>query len=210
MSISVLVVDDHEVVRLGLAMLLDDPEIDIVGQAATGEEAVRLAAQSRPNIVLLDVRMPDIDGFEILERIEKVSPESRTIVLSAFDNPTYVARAVTLGASDYILKETHREELIAAIKAVARGDLSRQSALWRKIEAVLRSTSAIGVVDGALTVREAQVLRHLALGLSNREIGISLEISIETVKEHVQNILRKMHVVDRTQAAVQAVQKGLV
>jgi DNA-binding NarL/FixJ family response regulator len=210
MSISVLVVDDHEVVRIGLVHLLTDPEIEVAGQAATGDEALRLAKETHPTVILLDVWMPDIDGLELIERIAAVSPDSRIVVLSAFDNPTYVARAITLGASNYLLKGIGREELVAAIKAAAAGDTSRQSSLWRNIEGILRSTSAITRSDAALTTREAQVLRHLALGLSNREIGRSLEISIETVKEHVQNILRKMQVIDRTQAAVEAVRQGWI
>jgi DNA-binding NarL/FixJ family response regulator len=210
MSISVLIVDDYEVVRDGLVALLADPEIEVVGQAATGAEALRLAAQIHPQIVMLDVRMPDIDGFQIMRQIAELSPDSHIVVLSAFDNPTYVARAVTLGASDYILKGARRDEMISSIKAIARGDRSRHSALWRKIEGILRSASGVALSHAELTVREAQVLRHLALGLSNKEIGLSLDISIETVKEHVQNILRKMHVVDRTRAAVEAVKHGLV
>lgn len=210
MSISVLIVDDHEVVRLGLLNLLLDPEIEVVGEAANAQEAVRLAGQTQPQIILLDVRMPDSDGLDILGELKSVAPHARVILLSAYDNPTYVARAITLGASDYVLKGASRTELLTAIKAVAGGDLSRQSALLRKIEAVLRSTSGTTTAETALTIRESQVLRHLALGLSNKEIGRSLSISIETVKEHVQNVLRKMHVVDRTQAAVEAVKQGLV
>lgn len=210
MSISVLIVDDHEVVRLGLLSLLEDPEIEVVGQAATGSAAIELASQLKPQIVLLDVRMPDVDGLEILDQLRTVATETRVIVLSAYDNPTYVARAITLGASDYLLKGTGRAELLAAIKAVAGGDMSRQSPLLRKVESVLRSTSDSTLAEATLTVRESQVLRHLALGLSNKEIGRSLSISIETVKEHVQNVLRKMQVVDRTQAAVEAVKHGVI
>lgn len=210
MSITVLIVDDHEVVRVGLVEMLADPAIEVIGQAATGAEALQLAAQMHPQIVLLDLRMPDMDGFAILQQMPEISPDTQIIVLSAFENPTYVARAVTSGAKDYLLKGAKKVELIASIKAVASGDRTRQSPLWRKIEGLLRSTTSATLSNAELTVRETQVLRHLALGLSNKEIGLSLEISIETVKEHVQNILRKMNVVDRTRAAVEAVKQGLV
>lgn len=210
MSISVLIVDDHEVVRLGLLNLLNDAEIEVVGQANSAPTALQFAKETQPQIVLLDVRLPDMDGLEVIDHLREVSPQSRVIVLSAYDNPTYVARAITLGAHDYVLKGSGRAEILAAIKAVASGDRSRQSALLRRIEAVLQSTSDAPVQGASLTTRESQVLRHLALGLSNKDIGRSLSISIETVKEHVQNVLRKMGVVDRTQAAVEAVKQGLV
>ncbi|MBL9122437.1 MAG: response regulator transcription factor [Planctomycetaceae bacterium] len=210
MSISVLIVDDHEVVRLGLQTQLAEPDIEVVGQAQDAKAAVALATQVRPQIVLLDVRMPDTDGLDLLEELRTIVPDSRVIILSAYDNPTYVARAITLGASDYVLKGSGKAELLASIRAVASGDRARQSALVRRIEAVLKSTSEAPVSGAALTTRESQVLRHLALGLSNKDIGRSLSISIETVKEHVQNVLRKMGVIDRTQAAVEAVRQGVV
>ena len=210
MSISVLIVDDHEVVRLGLQTQLAEADIEVVGQAQDAKSAVALATQTQPQIVLLDVRMPDTDGLDLLEELRTIAPHSRVIILSAYDNPTYVARAVTLGASDYVLKGSGKAELLASIRAVASGDRSRQSALVRRIEAVLQSTNEAPVSGAALTTRESQVLRHLALGLSNKDIGRSLSISIETVKEHVQNVLRKMGVIDRTQAAVEAVRQGVV
>ncbi|MBX7071812.1 MAG: response regulator transcription factor [Pirellulales bacterium] len=210
MSIRLLIADDHEVVRSGLASILADAEIEIVGQAANGAEALQLAKETKPDIILLDIRMPEVDGLDALEKIRDELPETRVIILSTYDNPTYIARAVTQGASDYLLKGSSRDELVAAIRATAAGDTSRRSAVLRRVASVLRTTGLPVDEEVTLTMRENQVLRHVALGLSNKEIGKSLSISIETVKEHVQNILRKINVVDRTQAAVWAVRKGLV
>jgi DNA-binding NarL/FixJ family response regulator len=210
MSIRLLIADDHEVVRSGLASILADAEIEIVGQAANGAEALQLAKETKPDIILLDIRMPEVDGLDALEKIRDELPETRVIILSTYDNPTYIARAVTQGASDYLLKGSSRDELVAAIRATAAGDTSRRSAVLRRVASVLCTTGLPVDEEVTLTMRENQVLRHVALGLSNKEIGKSLSISIETVKEHVQNILRKINVVDRTQAAVWAVRKGLV
>jgi DNA-binding NarL/FixJ family response regulator len=210
MSISLVVADDHEVVRTGLATLLKGSEIEIVSEASNGDQAVDATLKHSPDVVLMDIRMLESDGLTALERIRKQSPRTPVIMLSTYDNPTYVARSVALGASDYILKGSSRQELIGAIRRAASGQApSRDSILQRVKEAMERHQDPIGD-DIPLTNREVQVVRHIALGLSNREIGQSLGISVETVKEHVQNILRKVQVTDRTQAAVWAVRKGLV
>ncbi|MGD9724217.1 MAG: response regulator [Pirellulales bacterium] len=211
MSVKVLVADDHEVVRSGLVSMLTGADIKVVGEAANGAEAVKMAAKHKPDVVLLDIRMPDTDGLDALERIHKELPKTRVVVLSTYDNPTYVARAVALGASDYVLKGTSRKELIATILATAQGKApSANGELRRVAGAMSKDGLTTPSEEIPLTTRETQVLRHVALGLSNREIGRSLSISIETVKEHVQNILRKISLTDRTQAAVWAVRKGLV
>lgn len=210
MGIRVLIADDHEVVRSGLATLMSENDIEVVGQAATGDEAVSLARQTNPDVVLLDIRMPESDGLGALERIHAEMPSTRVVVLSTYDNPTYIARAVALGADDYLLKGLSREELISSITAVASGEAGHRSAELRKIAGAMETRARSDDEEITLTQRETQVLRHLALGLSNREIGRSLNISVETVKEHVQNILRKINCTDRTQAAVWAVKKGLV
>ncbi len=209
-KVKVLVADDHEVVRSGLASLLKDSEVDIVGEAANGDDAVAKAIKLQPDVVLLDIRMPGTDGLTALERIRVEAPDSRVVMLSTYDNPTYVARSVALGASDYVLKGSSRKELIAAITAAAKGDAPSKTGELRRVKGSMERRHNAADEDSPLTNREAQVLRHIALGLSNREIGRSLGISIETVKEHVQNILRKIAVSDRTQAAVWAVRKGLV
>jgi DNA-binding NarL/FixJ family response regulator len=210
MSIKVVVADDHEVVRSGLASLLRNSDIDIIGEATGGDEAVDKAIEMQPDVVLLDIRMPDGDGLNALERIRNEAPDSRVVMLSTYDNPTYVARSVALGASDYVLKGSSRADLIGAISAAARGDAPSKGGAMRRVAIAMSKRQVSTDNDIPLTNRETQVLRHVALGLSNREIGRSLGISIETVKEHVQNILRKIGVNDRTQAAVWAVRRDMV
>jgi DNA-binding NarL/FixJ family response regulator len=210
MRITVLVADDHEVVRRGLASILKDSDIRIVAEATNGKEAVEGVMAHKPDVVLMDIRMPDSDGLWAMERIRKRSPETKTVVLSTYDNPTYVARAAALGASDYVLKGATRAELIAAIQRAAAGEAPPEGSLLDRVRTAMANRGDQAVDDIPLTNRELQVLRHIALGLSNREIGHSLEISVETVKEHVQNILRKINVNDRTQAAVWAVRRELV
>jgi len=210
MSITLLICDDHQVIRTGLATLLAGTEIEIVGEAADGKEALKQAQKLKPDVVLLDIRMPDGDGLSTLDKIRSKVPESKVVMLSTYDNPTYIARAVALGAADYVLKGSSRDDIVATIVAAGRGESPSRSGELRRIAGAMKVRQAIDDDDVPLTQRETQVLRHVALGLSNKEIGRSLEISVETVKEHVQNILRKIAVSDRTQAAVWAVRKGLV
>lgn len=210
MSIRLLIADDHEVIRTGLASLLAGSDIEIIAEAANGKEAIEKAEEVKPDVILLDIRMPDGDGLATLEKLRVKVPESRVVMLSTYDNPTYIARAVALGASDYVLKGSTREALIDTITAAAQGESPSRSGELRRVAGAMKIRQVIDDDDVPLTQRETQVLRHVALGLSNKEIGRSLEISVETVKEHVQNILRKIAVSDRTQAAVWAVRKGLV
>jgi DNA-binding NarL/FixJ family response regulator len=210
MAIRVVVADDHEVVRRGLASLFQETEVNIVGEATTGEEAIEAVKKHKPDVLLMDIRMPTLDGIDALEKIKQATPDMKVVMLSAFDNPTYVARSVALGASDYVLKGSTRQELLTAVTRAAAGEpAAPESMLYRTRMSMTRRREGTDQ-DMPLTNRELQVLRHVALGLSNREIGRSLTISIETVKEHVQNILRKIDVADRTQAAVWAVKRGLV
>ena len=208
MPIRLMICDDHEVLRTGLASLLAGTDIKIVAEAVTGKDALKVAQKEKPDIILLDVRMPDGDGMATLEKLRQKVPESKVIMFSIHDNPTYIARAVAWGASDYLLKGSSRNAIIATIKACAAGESPSPNGELKKIAATMKVKQAFD--DVPLTPRESQVLRHVALGLSNMEIGKSLEISVETIKEHVQNILRKLAFSDRTQAAVFAVRKGLV
>lgn len=210
MGIRLLVVDDHEVVRSGLAALLEDSPIDVVARASGGEQAVAMAKQHRPDVVLMDIRMPEVDGLSALDTIAREVPATKVVILSTYDNPTYVARAVALGACDYVLKGCKREELISAIEGAAAGTQPNSSSLIFRVASDMNTRKRPEGDGTPLTNRESQVLRHVALGLSNKEIGQSLGISVETVKEHVQNILRKISATDRTQAAVWAVKRGLV
>ncbi len=209
MSIKVVIADDHEVVRSGLLSVFEDSEIEVVAQASDGEEAVVKTIAQQPDVLLMDIRMPESDGIQALARLRSDAPETKVVVLSTYDNPTYVARAVALGAKDYALKGASEADLIATIRRVAKGGDAEPKGLLSTVKATM-SVRKNTRDDIPLTNRESQVLRHIALGLSNREIGVSLTISIETVKEHVQNILRKIDATDRTQAAIWAVRMGLV
>jgi DNA-binding NarL/FixJ family response regulator len=208
MAITVLVVDDHEIVRRGIASLIADTGIELVAEAATGEEATKLARKHKPDVVLLDVRLGDKNGLDSIRKIHSAAPNTRVVMLSAFDNTTYVARAISAGAHDYVLKSATRKELLEALTNAAKGTAPARSGELRRIAvAMLHRTTTVNS-DVPLTPRETQVLRLIAMGLSNKEIGDSLEISIETVKEHVQNLLRKLALDDRTQAAVWAIRHG--
>jgi DNA-binding NarL/FixJ family response regulator len=210
MAVKVVIADDHEVVRRGLASLLAGSDVKIVGEASNGDEAVKLTKKHKPDVALLDIRMPGKDGLGALEKIRKDMPGVRCVMLSTFDNPTYVARAVAGGAHDYVLKGCTRAELINSITGAAAGELPVRAGEMRRVATTMANRVGPPHPDIPLTQRETQVLRHMALGLSNKEIAQSLTISVETVKEHVQNILRKIAVTDRTQAAVWAVRRGLV
>ncbi len=209
-KIRLMIVDDHEVVRTGMQSLVEGTEIEVVATAANGSDAVKLAKQSKPDVVLVDIRMADGDGLTTLEELRQKLPDLRVVMLSTYENPTYVARANAMGASDYILKGSTRAQLLGAIKAVAAGDAPSQYGEMKRVAGAMATREKEKDPEVALTQRETQVLRHLALGLSNKEIGSSLQISIETVKEHVQHLLRKINATDRTQAAVWAVRRGLV
>lgn len=209
-TIKLLVADDHEVVRCGLRSLLAGSDVEVVAEVATAEAAIRYAMENDPDAVLLDIRMPGGDGLTALGRIKLEKPEMPVLMLSTFDNPTYIARAVALGASGYVLKGCSRDELIRAIRATAAGESAWTRDELRRVTGALATPRLAADIEVPLTQRESEVLRQLAHGLTNKEIAQALHISYETVKEHVQHILRKIGVSDRTQAAVWAVRKGLV
>jgi DNA-binding NarL/FixJ family response regulator len=210
MTIRVLVADDHEVVRCGLKALFADTDIELVAEANGGREALELITKTELDVVILDVRMPDIDGLNVLGRLKLDFPDLPVLMLSTYDNPTYVARAVALGAAGYILKDAARDRLLDAIRRAATGESVWTREELRRVTGALATPRLNANVEVPLTQRESEVLRQLALGLTNKEIAQALHISYETVKEHVQHILRKIGVTDRTQAAVWAVRKELV
>jgi len=210
MSIRLLIADDHEVVRHGLTSLLADTDIQVVGEATNADEVLVRARELKPDIVLLDIRMGESDGLKALEQFRQEQPKLPILVLSMYDNPTYTARAVALGANGYLLKGCSRDELIEAIRIVAAGhDMWTRDEL-RRVSGALATPRLQGDIEVPLTRREAEVLAMVSQGLTNKEIAKALFISPETVKEHVQRILKKIGVADRTQAAVWAVRKGLV
>ncbi|MCD4726634.1 MAG: response regulator transcription factor [Pirellulales bacterium] len=209
-KIRLLIADDHEVVRSGLKTMLADTEIKVVGEVATGATAVKYALDNEVDVVLLDIRMPDGDGLTALGRIKLDKPDLPILILSTFDNPTYIARAVALGAAGYLLKGCTRDKLIASIRTAASGESAWTRDELRRVTGALATPRLAADVAVPLTQRESEVLRQLAYGLTNKEIAVALHISYETVKEHVQHILRKIGVSDRTQSAVWAVRKELV
>ncbi len=208
--IRVLIVDDHAVVRQGLRTFLDMlPDIQIVGEAASGRESLEAVAKSKPDVVLMDLMMPEMDGVEATRRIRADYPETRVIVLTSFAEEDKIFPAIRAGAAAYLLKDVKPAELAETIRAVARGE----SRLAPDITRTLLSNIAAGEpgqksAREPLTEREAEVLRSLARGLSNKEIAAELFIAEKTVKTHISNILAKLGFADRTQAAVYAVKHG--
>ena len=215
--ISILLVDDQAIVREGLrSMLAPEPDMVVVGEASNGRQSLQLVAKTSPNVVLMDVRMPGMDGLTALERLKQVSPRTSVIMVTLYDDPDYLLRAVAAGAAGYVLKDAAREELVRAVRITAEGgaivDPSMLSHLLRKMSRLMmRACPAPSCTTvQTLSDRELEVLRLIAEGHTNPQIADELIISPTTVKTHVQNILHKLDVSDRTQAAVYAVRAGLV
>ena len=209
MSIRMLVVDDHPMIRAGIKAMLAKEDMKIVAEASSGPDAVKIALKKKFDLVLMDVRMPGGDGLNALGRIRLDKYDLPILMYSGYDNPMYVARAVALGANGYIFKSAKRRELISAIKKAAAGEIVWTRNELRRVTGAL-ATPRPGIdVEVPLTQRELQIVNYLTDGKSNKEIGDDLEISYETVKEHVQHILRKIGVTDRTQAAVWAIRTEL-
>jgi DNA-binding NarL/FixJ family response regulator len=207
MSIRVLIVDDHDVVRQGVRMYLAlDPELEVAGEATNGEEAVSLARQLKPDVVLMDLLMPVMDGVAATAAIRRELPDVEVLALTSVLEDQAIYRAMRAGAIGYMLKNTKAAELVQAIKAAAAGQVQLSP------EAAARLMREVGVPESPekLTEREKDVLRLLAQGNTNKEIASELVIGIKTVKTHVSNILTKLGVTSRTQAALYAVHIGLV
>ena len=209
-KIQLLVADDQEMVRSGVKSLLLGTEIDVAAEATTSQDAVRLALEKDVDLVLLDIRMPDGDGLTALSRIKLDKPELPVLLFSAFDNLASVARAIALGAHGFLLKGCNREEFLSAIRITAAGKNIWSKEKLRSAGRSLRTPRHADTLEASLTEREGEVLRQIALGQTNNQIAAELNISCETVKEHVQNILQKIGLADRTQAAVWAVRNGLL
>ena len=209
-TITLLVAYPKELIRAGLRSMLDGTRIKIVGEAVDSPSTLSLAKKHKPAVVLLDAAIPGGDAFGLVAALSKTMPATKIVMLSANDNPTYMARARAVGAANCLLKDVSPKELITAIENATAGKPPPASARFAKIAASMEPRDTRAARDSGLTPRESQVLSHVAFGLSNDEIARSLQISVETVKEHVQNLLRKLAAKDRTQAAVWAVQSGLV
>ncbi len=207
MPIRILIADDHTVVRQGLRMFLNlDPELDVVGEAADGKQALELARELQPDVVLMDLLMPGMGGVEATAAIRREMPDVEVIALTSVLEDNSVIGAIHAGAIGYLLKDTEADELIRAIKAAAQGQVQLSPKAAARLVREVRAPES----PEALTERETEVLRLLATGFSNKEIALKLTIGEKTVKTHVSNILSKLGVASRTQAALHAVRIGLV
>lgn len=209
--VSILIADDHPVVRQGLRTFLElQEDLEVVGEAGGGEEAVAMARQLLPDVVLMDLVMPGLDGIEATRRIRAESPTTKVIVLTSFAEDEKVFPSIKAGAAGYLLKDVEPEALAEAIRTVQRGEaLLHPTVAAKLMQEFGAERRASGEVE-LLTVRELEVLRLIARGMSNREIAGELVLSEKTVKTHVSNILAKLHLADRTQAALFAVKQRLV
>ena len=215
MTIKILLADDQALFRDGLRILLStQPDIEVVGEAANGEETLRLAAKLRPDIVLMDMRMPILDGVEATRRLSETQPDCRVIVLTTFDDDELVFEGLRAGAVGYLLKAVSTPRLLEAIRAVARGESMLDPSVTAKVVAeftrLANQTSRPAELVNPLSEREVEVLRLVARGATNHEIAATLFIAEGTVRNHLTNILGKLGVSDRTQAAVKAKELGLV
>lgn len=205
--IRILIADDHFVVRQGLAALLTPRHgMEVVGEAATGREAVDLAGKLQPDVILMDMVMPEMGGPEAIALIKQANPRTRILVLTSFGESTQVAAAIQAGALGYLLKDSSPDDLLHAIRSVHRGSL----VLTQDLALKLMQTQPAPTPLDQLTERETDVLRLLAQGQSNQEIAVNLNISMTTVRSHVSNILMKLNVSNRTQAALVAQERRLV
>ncbi|MEH7067977.1 response regulator transcription factor [Priestia megaterium] len=211
MKIKILIADDHHVVRKGLVFFLQtQPDLEIVGEASNGEEALKLATSLETHIVLMDLSMPVLDGIEATKELKKQAPYIQVMILTSFSDQDHVIPALEAGASGYQLKESDPDELVAAIRKLMNGENQLHPKVTTHLLTRLTKSSEkkVNFIDH-LTKREKDVLKEIAKGKSNKEIGAALHITEKTVKTHVSNILSKLGVQDRTQAALYAVQHGI-
>jgi len=214
-AIRVLIADDHGLVREGLQTVLDREGFEVVGEATTGREAVAQADTLLPDVILLDIRMPDMDGLQALSQIKAKHPQTSVIMLTTYANPSYMARAVNAGAAGYLSKDIDPERIPVAVRAAAKGEHLLDRDLLRTILGNIESADAVPPPPSGpepivpLSNRELEVLRLIVSGLSNDAIAEALTVSLPTVKTHIRHIFEKLNVSDRTQAAVWAVRRGV-
>jgi NarL family two-component system response regulator LiaR len=210
--ISIILVDDHEVVRRGVRAYLNTiPEFDVIAECSSGEEAIHMVAEHIPDIVLMDLIMPGMDGIETTRQIKKISPRTQVVVLTSYHEDAHIFPALKAGAISYILKDMKMDKLVEALNKAVQGEVTLHPRVAARVLQNIRGTGGEDQqLFTELTERELDVLKLIANGMSNSQIAEELVITENTVKGHVSNILSKLHLVDRTQAAVYAWQRGLV
>ncbi len=209
-TLRVLIVDDHPIVREGLRWLFDSAGgFDVVGEAADGEEAVRLAADLRPDVILMDLAMPGVDGIAATRQLKVAAPTSAVLILTMSDTPASLAAAVSAGASGYLLKGAERQDLLATTRAVAAGEAVFGAGVARQLLAMVKPDAAVDGMLPALTAREREILHLMARGNNNGAIARHLFLSEKTIRNNVSTILSKLHAADRAQAVARARDAGL-
>ena len=211
--IQVVIADDHPVVREGLrSILLTAADMEVIGEADTGAEAVAQARALQPEVMLLDIRMPDGNGLAVLNQIKSVSPDTSVIMVTMHDNPDYISRAIAAGAAGYVLKEASRQDLLTAIRTVLKPAAAPTPVLLSKSQRLAFNSAQAAVPSGAMSFSpvERELLLLLADGLSNKEISVQLRCSLGAVKNYLQHIFTTLQVSDRTRAVVEAIRLGLI
>lgn len=209
-TIQIIIADDHSIVRKGIrALLATEPDIQVIGEAADGKEVVAMAQQLHPDVILMDLVMPKMDGIAATAQISAIQPKSRILVLTSFAADDKVFPAIKAGALGYLLKDSSPEDLVRSIRQVAQGEPSLEPSIARKVLLEISHPIKTELTVDPLSERELVVLRLIAQGRSNREIGEELFITEATVRTHVSNILSKLHLASRTQAALYALKEGL-
>lgn len=213
-EITLLIADDHPMVRAGLKSMLSDSRIKIVGEASSGREALEMVMKLKPKVILMDIRMPDMDGIQALEAIKAAKLDTRVIMVTTYRSTAYLLKSLSAGAAGFVLKDISREELLAAVYSIAQGtslvdSLFLQDVL-RNLESAEKTNESPDDLVEPLTAREMDILRLMVEGLTNQAIGDVLGLSAGTVKGYAQTVMHKLGTNDRTQAAVKAIRLGLV
>ena len=210
-TVRVLIADDQTLFRVGLARLLEeDPRVEIVGQAGDGAEAVKLAGSVMPDVILMDLKMPNVDGIEATKQILAKHPSVKVLLLTTFEADNHVIQALKAGASGYILKDSRPDSIVSSLLAVMAGERVMASAVANRVLEMLTGTTTPKEFYDGLTGREIEILKLLAGGMANKQIAYKLKISEKTVRNHVSNMYEKLNIYDRSQAVLYAVRKGLV
>ncbi len=210
-AVKLVIADDQNLFRVGLARLLeDDSRVRIVGQAANGKQAVEMYKKLRPDVILMDIKMPDMDGIEATREILAEVPDARVLILTTFESNNHVIHALRAGASGYVLKDSSPSSIVSSILAVMSGERVMASAIASQVLDLLTGTSSPKQFYDGLTAREIEILKLVSAGNANKQIAFRLKISEKTVRNHISNMYEKLGIYDRSQAVLYAVRKGLV